>query len=181
MVNFTSWHNSAPQTCTLCIQGMGTEQSPVVSPAMQPWDRRTEIHTWKGWKMGHHLVTSVCIWLEHMESWNKDAKMRIWRAGRLVSNTKVFVSFISFCKHTWSKHSLVDMRPCALSLCTEDNFLLIGIISLLDIADGISATKGWCMGDLVRWMEGLVVHTCRGENVEHAWKYSSLLWFLSWE
>ena len=62
----------------------------------------------------------------------------------------------------------MDMR---LSLCTAGNFLLIGIISILDVADGISATKGWCIEDVVRWMESLGVHTHRGENVEHVWKY----------
>lgn len=57
--------------------------------------------------------------------------------------------FISFCKHIWCNHILVDMRSCELSLCTASYFFLIGIISLLGGADGISATKGWCWGDIL--------------------------------
>lgn len=65
----------------------------------------------------------------------------------------------------------MDMRPYELSLCTAGYVLLIGIISVLDVADGISAIRGWCIEDIVRWMKSLRVHTHRGENVEHVWKY----------
>ena len=53
-------------------------------------------------------------------------------------NTK---GFVVFCRHTGSGHILVDMGPYVLSLRTADDCLLISIISLLDIDDGISATK----------------------------------------
>lgn len=49
--------------------------------------------------------------------------------------------FISFCRHLWHSHIFVDLKPCKPSLCTA-YFFLIGSISLLDVADGISATKG---------------------------------------
>ena len=65
----------------------------------------------------------------------------------------------------------MEMRPYELSLCTAGDYLLTGIIYILDVADGISATKGWAIENIVRWMESLVVHTHRGENVEHVWKY----------
>lgn len=43
----------------------------------------------------------------------------------------------------------MEMRPYELSLCTAGDFLLIGIIYVLDVADGISATKGWGIEDIV--------------------------------
>lgn len=49
--------------------------------------------------------------------------------------------FISFCKHTPSKHILADMRPCEHSLCIADDFLLIGLVSPLDVT--VTKTDAW--------------------------------------
>lgn len=56
-----------------------------------------------------------------------------------MSDTEVF--FPSANIHNLNTSSWIR-DPVGLSLCTADDFLLIGIISLLDVADRISAARG---------------------------------------
>lgn len=170
------WHHSSP-----CLQvlhagfGNWTESCAIVSMADLGWEARD---TWMGWKMWHHLVAS-----------GKSAE-NTWRAGTRMPRRSeekgnwylIQKVFISFCKHMPSDHTLLDVRLCEHTLCIAEDFLLIRLISPLDVADGISANKDWCLEDIIRWMKRHVVLTCRGKNVRNACKYnSSLLWLLSWE
>lgn len=120
------------------MQGVGTEQSPVLSPARQTWDGKPcgqDAH------MGHHPVAS-CEFCQN--TWRAETRMP--RGSVEKDNWHLLQKvFILSCKIIRSKHILVDTRPFELSLCTADDFLLIFlpslIISLLDMADGILVTK----------------------------------------